>query len=972
MNNMYKAVDYYFQQEMNPDNIPDILLEKNNEYLVKNIAVRYIKHPIYWTHMQKWNQDFKIYSVGAKELFKYCKYVITKFNLNPKADKFYIRRSNIKQPYNEKLFKEFSEYIDKKTLFRFSHKDKELMYTTLLTEEEKIAFTPSLAKKYSMVKGKKKIKDLIAEAEASVPAQDDSKFFEKEINDISKYKDIDIIIVYDDASIEHISKLRGKFGKFKQMVLNLDMFNKNPEVIKQIQPRLVIGYGKDTYSYLSDKLTKNSKKFFVWEQDNNIAVTVLPTEHKNFDDYIENIIEFLKKSNVARAQINDNAVDMSKGISKLEEVHSWDELFAKYLSKDWKISTTQSFKNDYEFDNPLALISIINTETNEVKYLNANKLDYIYYLADWDPTPNDTKSGISPLEPIDKLKKQSLEMGVYLKDRYKKLGKYPLPKLFEADLRVEDKLMCYGKEHGLGYKLNPQDFINISPKIAYIDIEVYMDEGFEQPNTARKEINAIAYSIGDSTHVDLFVLDKTGKYTAEDLNNSPKIRKMFDNAKKSVIEASETKKGMESVIDRISKYTYDVNLVNTEHELLQCIENKIKEDKPQILTSWNAWFDFNYIINRAKLMKYDDITLSPIGIRGYISSMTGLYEPVGADVLDSLEGYAGTVRGTLKSNKLGYVGLLELGLNKVEYEGELYELYDEDLETFTGYNNFDVVIFKEIDIKRQIMNQKMMYRMVTGCSTRSIDSTIRSSDTVSIEYARRQNLVIRNHTRMLDKTGEYIGAINAARKIGVHYLVADLDQTSQYPSMMRTFNISPNTLVLKIDAPNDVLYKFIHEKKISEKDANMIVNVTVKPLVWFGGKELGIKMQYKLGDILNEVISLGFILTLTGAVFKNHKQEIGFYYTLLTDFKNKRDETKALMKKAHKAGNYILKDNYNNEQLTWKVLQNALYGATGTDSFRFFHIAIAATITTQARNEISVVAYNLDLFIKEWEKRLAS
>jgi len=971
MNDLYRAIDFYFQKEYDPNNIPEILLDKKNEYLVKNIAVRYIKNPIYWIYMQKLNQDYKIYSISAEELLKYCKYVIVKHNLNPYSEKFYIRRPKTKPLYDEKLFKEFSEYLDKKTNYFFSQKDKELLFTTLLTDEEKIQLIPSLAKKASTIKGKKKIQELIKEITQEIQQQkiDDKDFFEKQV-DNSKFKDIDILIVYDEKGFENIHQLRHKFNDFKLLILDVDTFIKNKDSIKKMKPRIIIGYGTKTHKLLNDKLTNNSTKIFVWEEDHEISVTALPVNHKDIDRFVDNIIEFLKKSNVARAQINENSIDMSNSIDKLEKVYTWDELFAKYLSKDWKIATTQSFNNKHEFTNPLALIALVNEKTGEMKYLNVNELTYEYFLADWDPVPTNPHSGIAPLEPLDKLKPQSMTMYEYMKDRYKKLDKIPLPKLFEADLRVEDKLMCYAKEYGLKNNLQSQDFISINPKVAYIDIEVYMDEGFEKPETARKEINAIAYSIADTTHVDLFVLDKTGKYTEEQLNNSEKIKEMFENAKKSVIEASKTKKGMENVIDRVSKYTYKVKLVKTEHELLQELERRIREDKPQILTSWNAWFDFNYIINRAKLMQYNDITLSPVGIRGYISSLTGLYEPVGADVIDSLEAYAGTVRGTLKSNKLGYVGQLELGLNKIEYDGELFELYDRDLETFTGYNNFDVVIFKEINIKKQIMNQKMMYRMVTGCSTRSIDSTIRSSDTVSIEYARRQNLAIRNHTRMISKEGEYIGAINAARKIGVHYLVADLDQTSQYPSMMRTFNISPNTLMLKIDAPYEVLYKYIHENKLSEKDANMIVKVTVKPLVWFGGNRLGIEIQERLGTVLQTVKDKGYILTLTGAVFKNHKQEIGFYYTLLTDFKNKRDETKALMKKAHKEGNYVLKDNYNNEQLTWKVLQNALYGATGTDSFRFFHIAIASTITTQARTEISVVAYNLDQFIKEWERRL--
>jgi len=972
MNELYKAIDYYFQQETNAENIPEILLKKENEFLVKNIAVRYFKDPRFWVEVQKLNQNFIIYSMKADKVLKYCKYIGIKYGLNPYNDKMYIKRINIKQPYNEKLFKEFSEYIDKKTNYRYSQKDKEFMYTTLLTDEEKIQLTPSLAKKAEKLRGKKKVKDIINEVMNEPRTNDEVEFFidKKSEKSTKKLKESEIIFFVNNDAKDTYKEIVSLFKGIKYSVVPISEEIFTDDVIKMISsinPKLIVGIGKDTFNLLNDKISNNSMKFYTWKYNEYIPVIGLPSKHKEIEKFVENIIEFLKKSNVAKAQINENAIDMSTSISSLEEVYSWDELFNKYLKDGWKIYTTQYFNNQYEFKNPLALMAIINTETQEVKYINCNKLDYVYYVSKKKP-----EEGIEPIEPLETLERKTISFYDYAtKKSYEKFPGLKLPQLFEADLRIDDKLMSYSKEYAknIGFE-NPNDVICINPKVAYIDIEVYMDEGFEQPETARKEINAIAYSVGDSTHVDIYVLDKTGKYTEDQLNNSKKIKEMFENAKKSVVEASKSKKGMENVIERISKYTYSVKLVKTEHELLQCLERRIREDEPQILTSWNAWFDFNYIINRAKLMRYDDITLSPIGIRGYISSQTGLYCPVGSDVIDSLEAYAGTVRGALKSNKLGYIGLLELGLNKIEYDGELYELYDRDLETFTGYNNFDVVIFKEIDLKKQVLKQKMVYRQVTGCSTGSIDSTIRSSDTISIEYARKQGKAIRNHTRMISKEGEYIGAINAARKIGVHYLVADLDQTSQYPSMMRTFNISPNTLLLKIDAPYETLYRFIHENYISEQDYNKQVKVIFKPLVWFGGDKLGIETYEKLGDVLNLVKQKGYILTLTGAVFKNHKQEIGFYYTLLTDFKNKRDYTKSLMKKAHKEGNYVMKEVYNNEQLTWKVLQNALYGATGTDSFRFFHIAIASTITTQARTEISIVAYNLDQFIKEWEKRL--
>ena len=130
------------------------------------------------------------------------------------------------------------------------------------------------------------------------------------------------------------------------------------------------------------------------------------------------------------------------------------------------------------------------------------------------------------------------------------------------------------------------------------------------------------------------------------------------------------------------------------------LKKLIQRDKCEIGTAWNAQFDFNYLINRAKLMKWDDISLSPFKIRGYNSHTDSLYRPVGMHNEDMLDIYRNAQRRKPKSLKLGYIANNVLGITKLDYDGELWELYDNNKPLFAAYNIFDTILIKYINIKK--------------------------------------------------------------------------------------------------------------------------------------------------------------------------------------------------------------------------------------------------------------------------------
>lgn len=195
--------------------------------------------------------------------------------------------------------------------------------------------------------------------------------------------------------------------------------------------------------------------------------------------------------------------------------------------------------------------------------------------------------------------------------------------------------------------------------------------------------------------------------------------------------------------------------------------------------------------------------------------------------------------------------------------------------------------------------------------------------------------------------------------------------SAMYPSIGQTFNLSPNTYILKIDCDTKTLARWIYENYISDEDANRIVQITYKPMTWFGEEGiLGKRQTDKLINVLSWVKDNNYILTVAGAVLNNHKQKLGFHTELIIELRDQRDFYRALEKKAAIAKNDVEYKKYNNAQTARKlVLNGGYYGSQGTDSFNFYSLGLAESITKSAKVEISFVCYFLEDYIIKSEDK---
>ena len=144
-----------------------------------------------------------------------------------------------------------------------------------------------------------------------------------------------------------------------------------------------------------------------------------------------------------------------------------------------------------------------------------------------------------------------------------------------------------------------------------------------------------------------------------------------------------------------------------------------------------------------------------------------------------------------------------LVLKKIEYEGNLDDLFETDIEKFIEYNFRDVEILKVLDEKLEYLalvknlshKGKHNYSEVYA-NTKTQDGAI-SAYLLSkglIPPAKDQNPIVKKN---------YAGGYLFCPKAGIYKYVFDEDLTSLYPSIIMTLNVGRETLIGRIIDADD-------------------------------------------------------------------------------------------------------------------------------------------------------------------------
>ena len=459
-------------------------------------------------------------------------------------------------------------------------------------------------------------------------------------------------------------------------------------------------------------------------------------------------------------------------------------------------------------------------------------------------------------------------------------------RVFESDVPIETRTLVD--------MYTDSEEPSVGHREVFFDIECEVTDGFPDPQRAENKITAIA--LYDKT------MDSYHCYVLGDVPNTD------------VVES-----------------------FKSEEELLQRFYQKYLEINPTILSGWNIdGFDIPYLYNRTTRVLGQQFanSLSPIG-EVFYSEHKRRYKIAGVSCLDYLSLYKLFTYTQQSSYRLDYIGQLEVGLGKIEFDGTLQDLYETDIDKYIEYNLNDVIIVKKLDDKLKLIELARGISHVGHTPYEDVYYSSRYLEGAILVYLKNIEVVAPNkdldaRAKMnRDGNDKFTGAYVKDPIPGKYNWVFDLDLTSMYPSTIMTLNISPEMKIGKING--------------------------------WDGKEFikGVSKTYSLekngktqGHMNNEELKQMFeknkvSISSNGILYRNDKK--GLIPSLLSKWFDERVEYKRLMKKYSDEGDVEKSGYFKRRQHVQKIVLNSLYGVLGLPVFRFYDIdnAEATTVTGQ-------------------------
>ena len=341
-----------------------------------------------------------------------------------------------------------------------------------------------------------------------------------------------------------------------------------------------------------------------------------------------------------------------------------------------------------------------------------------------------------------------------------------------------------------------------------------------------------------------------------------------------------------TVSDTGEEKWFDIGSYKGERQMLSAFKSYLKDY--DIIIAWNGKnFDFPYIWDR---MIRNGIIVEKWKWRWF-------------DLFLAYKRSMWKVIPPLQSYSLDFVSKFELGEGKIEALGNQFGLtYMTNKQKAKEYNMRDCRLMKWIDDKRNVTR---FFELLSEYSGIFIDECITYSQIIDCLMLRRSyNRYIHKSKRYgesMDNT--YEGAIVISPESGIYHNIIVFDYKALYPSIMRTFNLSFDTLLPK------------------RKDGCITTN----------------------------------LLTDEGLFFKREK---GIAIEFLDNLNDERYKYKGKLNE-YKVGSDKYREYYM-KQYVVKVISNTTYGYFGYSKSRVFDPRISSTITRLGRELITLAKKYLE------------
>jgi DNA polymerase elongation subunit (family B) len=421
-----------------------------------------------------------------------------------------------------------------------------------------------------------------------------------------------------------------------------------------------------------------------------------------------------------------------------------------------------------------------------------------------------------------------------------------------------------------------------------------------------------------------------------------------------------------------SLYTLMLRPENLTHDEAQIICEKFDktflfEDEKQLLNGIIALlddadvtcgfnssrFDFPYIVRRienilgegqSKRLCLWNIPPKEKQKKNDFGSIDLIYEFYGKWFSDYLELYKKHEQGKKESYKLDSIAELELGENKVEHDESLDDMYRQRYEDFIKYNRQDTMLVKKLEDKLKYIYIHNQQAHEATCSLEATMGTVAFMNQMVVNEIHARNEIVpdRDETKN-DKYKGIIppGAFVPTPIVGFCTNIMSFDLNSLYPSVLRSLNMSPETIVgqIRLSMTIPYLYKKIEENGLWE---NISKRIPKWGSAWAGDDMWGVleyqevmkksdvmlTVDFETGqsadisakDLYNLIFKDGSNLTLSGAGTIYRTDKVGIINQILTKWYSRRKGFKKEMAKYEDMANGLKIDD---EELL-KQLQEVL------------------------------------------------
>ena len=407
-------------------------------------------------------------------------------------------------------------------------------------------------------------------------------------------------------------------------------------------------------------------------------------------------------------------------------------------------------------------------------------------------------------------------------------------------------------------------------------------------------------------------------------------------------------------------YIKEIIPCDSEYDLLDKFLAIYREINPRILIGYNSdFFDVPYLYYRIMKVLGEDrekelseVNIVESQLESYYWNKRNTYVNIaGVESLDYMRLHKKFGWKDEESWALNAIGEKYVNLGKVDYEGNLDDLYKKDINKYIEYNFRDVEILVKLDEKFQYIDLVKNLSHKGKHRYQEVYSNSLTQDGAISAYLLKNNIIPPSKAIKPMIKKNYAGGYLFCPKAGKYDYVFDLDYTSLYPSIIMELNIGKETYKGRIidegDDRNNYL-SFIDLKKRDPEELLLVEN------------SKGKKIDLKVSEILNLVESNNLSITANGVMFTQDKQSL--LSIVLERWFNERVEYKNKMKEAYKANDKEKGEYYFLMQYTMKILLNSLYGATALPRFRYGNVILAESITLTGQRLIQASAYHANYY----------